>query len=534
MKIKKVIIGNEEEAFIENRFTEGINIISSDENNKGKTIVIQSIMYAMGNEPIFPSSFPFQDYYHIVEFESNGQIIKICRKKDTFSVLQKGNLFVYDSLQEFKVFLKKNIFNLPSIIKNNYKKIVDPVLFFQIFFVGQDKKNTSNIFNGGYYNKQDFINMIYSYSNIPLLEKNKIDQNFIKKTIQKLQEEKKILKKENKILKQNTDIAHLVNMSSDREQLKQQIEQIEKIKNEIIYLKNNRNRAINRKLKNEITLKELNSLNQTLSVGNLYCYDCNSKNIAYSSKNNNCNFDISSVEIRNQIINSIKDKIDIYNDEIDEITEVINQKQIELKNVLAVNDVSLEIILLMKNDISKASIADKRLLEITNEINSLREQLKTEENVSDDIQEQKKNLYKLLSDKMYEIYKIINPAGNLKFDGLFSKKNDVYSGSEGNEFYLAKMCAFVKVLKHNYPIIIDCFRDGELSSKKENNLLNLLKDFNNQVILTVTLKEEETNKYNSLDYINHIKYDTHEVCHLLNNQFVKDFKDEIQNFAIKL
>ena len=117
---------------------------------------------------------------------------------------------------------------------------------------------------------------------------------------------------------------------------------------------------------------------------------------------------------------------------------------------------------------------------------------------------------------------------------MFSKKNDVYSGSEGNEFYLAKMCAFVKVLKHNYPIIIDCFRDGELSSKKENNLLNLLKDFNNQVILTVTLKEEETNKYNSLDYINHIKYDTHEVCHLLNNQFVKDFKDEIQNFAIKL
>ena len=34
-------------------------------------------------------------------------------------------------------------------------KIVDPVLFFQIFFVGQDKKDTSNIAHRGLYNKQD-------------------------------------------------------------------------------------------------------------------------------------------------------------------------------------------------------------------------------------------------------------------------------------------------------------------------------------------------------------------------------------------
>lgn len=38
MKILKVAVGNSKEAFIENRFTEGLNIISSDDNNKGKTI----------------------------------------------------------------------------------------------------------------------------------------------------------------------------------------------------------------------------------------------------------------------------------------------------------------------------------------------------------------------------------------------------------------------------------------------------------------------------------------------------------------
>ena len=43
MKILRVAVGNSKEAFIESRFTEGLNIISSDDNNKGKTIVIQSM-----------------------------------------------------------------------------------------------------------------------------------------------------------------------------------------------------------------------------------------------------------------------------------------------------------------------------------------------------------------------------------------------------------------------------------------------------------------------------------------------------------
>ena len=36
-----------------------LNIIFSDDNNRGKTIVLQGIMYALGNNPIFPESFNF-------------------------------------------------------------------------------------------------------------------------------------------------------------------------------------------------------------------------------------------------------------------------------------------------------------------------------------------------------------------------------------------------------------------------------------------------------------------------------------------
>ena len=63
MIIHKVAVGNNEEAYIETRFSDSFNIISSDDNNKGKTILIQSLVYCLGNVPVFPSSFDYKNYY---------------------------------------------------------------------------------------------------------------------------------------------------------------------------------------------------------------------------------------------------------------------------------------------------------------------------------------------------------------------------------------------------------------------------------------------------------------------------------------
>ncbi|HEL0690795.1 TPA: hypothetical protein TUW76_001925, partial [Streptococcus equi subsp. zooepidemicus] len=49
MIIKTVALGNNEESYIEKRISDGVNIILSDDNNKGKTILIQSMFYAIGN-----------------------------------------------------------------------------------------------------------------------------------------------------------------------------------------------------------------------------------------------------------------------------------------------------------------------------------------------------------------------------------------------------------------------------------------------------------------------------------------------------
>lgn len=65
MKVKKIAFGDSAEAFIEDRLEDNLNIIYSNDNNKGKTLVIQGLMYCLGNEPIFPAGFEYKNYFFL-------------------------------------------------------------------------------------------------------------------------------------------------------------------------------------------------------------------------------------------------------------------------------------------------------------------------------------------------------------------------------------------------------------------------------------------------------------------------------------
>lgn len=210
MKIRKVAVGNSTEAFIEENFASGVNIISSDDNNKGKTIVIQSMMYALGNEPTFPTSFEFPKYYYYIEFEEAGNVFKLCRSGDGFVLKRESTVLIFDNVAELKRYWNRNIFPLPSIVKNQLLRIVDPVLYVQLFFVGQDKKDTSNIANRGFYNKQDFMEMLYSYAGLSgeQLPQEKIDE--IKNHISALSDEKNYYYNNIKYSNQKKHLSHIL------------------------------------------------------------------------------------------------------------------------------------------------------------------------------------------------------------------------------------------------------------------------------------------------------------------------------------
>lgn len=141
MKILKTGCGNDNEAFIEDRFTEGVNIIFSNDNNKGKTIIFQGLMYALGNDPIFPSGFDYKTYYFYTKVEHNGEIYEFLRKNNNIVVKSYQSISIFHDISELKYYVTKNIFELPYIVKDDFQKLVDLSLFYQLFFIGQNKRN---------------------------------------------------------------------------------------------------------------------------------------------------------------------------------------------------------------------------------------------------------------------------------------------------------------------------------------------------------------------------------------------------------
>lgn len=336
MIIKQIAIGNNIEGFIEDSFSNGFNIILSEDNNKGKTIVIQSILYALGNEPpAFPASFEYKKYIYILQFEEDGKEYWICRKNNEFIIYNNNFLFLAESISEFKRYWDKNIFSLPRIIINNIERIVDPSLLLQLFFVGQDKKSTDNIENRGLYKKIDFYNTIYEIMGLGSIKLNQEELDLVKKRLQTLKEEKSSLIKQHKLLKSKKYSTEFLSSIKDKIAFANKIKQMEEIKEEILNLKKERNKCINRKLNWEKTIKELNSLNRTIEIGELRCMDCNSTNILYKGrKKDSFSFDVSTVEMRKRIIASINEKIESYEEESQRYSFEIQKKQEIFRKIL--------------------------------------------------------------------------------------------------------------------------------------------------------------------------------------------------------
>lgn len=92
---------------------------------------------------------------------------------------------------------------------------------------------------------------------------------------------------------------------------------------------------------------------------------------------------------------------------------------------------------------------------------------------------------------MNYFYSKIDVEGQSVYSDIFGTKDKIYSGSEATEFHLAKMFAFAHILKHDYPIIVDSFRTEDLSTDREDKVLDEFLRLNNQIIFTTTVKKEE-------------------------------------------
>lgn len=533
MKIKSIALGNAEEAYVEERFTDGVNIIFSDDNNKGKTLVMQGMMYAMGNHPIFPKGFNYRSNYFYCKAEINDEELEFLRRDSSFLVKKQGEQYSFDSVTELKYFLvDENIFNIPQISKDEHMVIADLNLFYELFFIGQDKRNPSNTINSGYNNKKDFINMLCSMNGYPLIDMEETNEEN-KQRIQQIKSDIAATKKLLKLLKKNPDVSGYVDKYGDSTQFSDFRIKVKKLHGEIAEFKKKRNLEYNRKEKLESLVQELKSLNHEIEQGNVICAKCGSDKIIYKSKG--MSFEVSNSYVRKRVLSSIAYQISQKEEIIREYSYQIQQLQDELKSTLQDVPVELQKILLFSEMILSEIDYDNKLKELCEQLEELQA---NDKSISDSEKQAKQKCKEMKQDivsRMNKLYREVDPQGRTFFDDIFTKRDETYSGSEEQEYYYSRILAINDYFNHSYPLLIDCYRSGEISSQKEDIMIKNFISRDKQVIITSTLKKEEytANKYDQYkDNANVIDYSNNESSKLLQSQYVARLEMIVESFGV--
>lgn len=532
MIVKKVAFGNLDEAFIENRFENKTNIIFSNDNNRGKTLLMQSLIYSIGYESIFPNSFNPKKYYFYSKIEFNDSIFEFLRKGNSILVLNNESFNVFSTISEFKYYFDREIFKLPKIDKNGEQKLVDLSLLYELFFLGQDNRNTSNLIVKGQNNKIDFLNMIYSLLGVSISTSNKYDVENLKKEKAIIETKIKAETRKIKVIKQNPQIATFISSASNNLDFKNTSNQLKELHSSIVELKKQRNREENRKIKLENLITELSSLNRSLNEGKVKCLDCGSDKIIFS--NEDFEFEVSNNYVRKNIIESIKNNITIKFEIIDELNQNIIKEQVQINKLLESSTPEIKNYILFQDEITDSKDVDKIVAELQKELDEIEKKLHNNEVKTSSNKDLQKNILSNIILEMKSYYSKIDPQGLLRFEDLFTKTGETYSGSEGQEYYFCKLLSLNKILSHNFPLIIDSFREGELSSSKETLMLSEYIKLNKQVILTSTLKDEEydADKYYNIDNLNVIDYSMLADSKILQSNFVPEFQKILDKFNI--
>jgi hypothetical protein len=533
MILRKIALGNHDEAFAEDRFSEGLNIIFSNENNKGKTILIQSIMYSIGNAPIFPSGFSPANYYFFSQFEHHGHTIEFLRRGNSILVKESGLITIFDTIQDFKIFFNESIYRLPRFRKDGRSVSADLNLFFQVFYLPQDKRNTSNIINGGQFNKTDFISMVKSLINPNYSDVDLDEIVRLKERRKELLQNINLLSKRITFSRENPLVAQRVLQSATNKEFENQSANLQKINQQISEYKTKRSRENNRLFKLENLLHELNSLNRNIEIGKVKCADCGSEKIVYS--NGDFTFEVSNDAVRKEVIASINKQIIAKKDAIYEYNAIISQLQSQLQDQLKALPVEAADIIISREAVMNERDNDQKIIDHSTELadcNRLIEQYESIKNDSAvDINERINSIIQMMCD----YYNEIDEVENSNIDGLFTKNNENFSGSEEQIFYFSKLLSLAKHLPLDFPLIVDCFRDGEISTDKEVKMLAEYRKLKKQVLLTATLKDQEyvTQKYMPSNDLNPIDYSSVPSGHILGVAHVSHLQEILKSFKLE-
>lgn len=532
--VKSVYVGNSIEAYVQTGFTTGVNIITSDENHVGKTVVMQSIMYALGAEPLFPGSFPFREYVYIVDLEIDEKPVSILRNRDCFAIRDSDSITPLEGLRSFDDYWSEHISKLPAIVKDGRVTTAGLPLYTQMSFVPQSSRNTARTLTS-YLDKKDFLEMVYALVG---LDARAIDTEEIKRLKSRkaeLETRRKELSKQAEMLEKVGSSLAAISPTSDREETERIVGELDRLRNDITEQRKRRNRALTRKMKNETVLAELRSLNRDIQEGSVVCLSCGSEQIGYKLPGSSFVFDITTADMRTQIIQTIVDRIRSCDEEANNAEREIRTLQRRFNDITDSRDITLEDIFVARDGYRDLEDIDREYSNVCDEIDDIKSRLQVAKAVDGSIKKDRSEFKSHLLDTMYDVRRKINDNPTVeRYPDLFTSNTNQYTGSESMEFYIARVYALAQHVRHPLPVIIDSFRAEELSTLREERALPLFKGLPNQVILTATLKQSEVGKYDTDDTIHSISFVGYTENKLLSSEYLDEFLKKLDEFGVHL
>lgn len=205
-----------------------------------------------------------------------------------------------------------------------------------------------------------------------------------------------------------------------------------------------------------------------------------------------------------------------------------------METLLELDEITLADVVACQEDYIDEKALDLEISTIDDELRDIAERLTANKQVEADLKEARAECKADLISAMNNARSSISDSVAVEpYSDLFTTANNIFSGSEETEYFIARTYALAAKNYHSLPILIDSFRAEDLSSSREERALGLLGCLQRQVILTTTVKTEEgSSKYENMNDVNAIDYSDHEQNHVLSADYCGAFALKMAEFGI--
>lgn len=168
-------------------FNEGINIITSSENQVGKSTIIKSLYYCLGGEVFFSNRLDINNKIVFLEVEIENNVFVFIRQSSYIVVKTNDNLFKFNSATQLAEFLS-GILGFKVMLESKGGEFITapPVFFYLPYYIDQDYGWTPELIS---FNKLKQFNKLqmkfYSYYHFGVLNKDFGEGRSEKKKIEK-------------------------------------------------------------------------------------------------------------------------------------------------------------------------------------------------------------------------------------------------------------------------------------------------------------------------------------------------------------